>query len=96
MSNVQRSTYVDNVKEILEVAEFLMIKKLKRLCITRMKYIQIDKNNCWKMLFVASQYDFNLENVSDFIISHLQELLTMDEMLLVDKISVRYIISNPM
>ena len=86
----------DNVKEILEVAEFLMIEEMKRVFIKRMKYIEIDENNCWKMLFLASPYDFHIENVQDFILSHLQELLTMNEMLLVDENSVRYIISDPM
>ena len=87
---------IDNVIEILEVAEFLMIEEMKRVCIKRMKAIKIDNNNCWKMLFLASQYNFNLENVQDFIRSHLHELLTMDEMLLVDENTVRYIISDPM
>lgn len=73
-----------------------MIEELKALCIKILKSVDVDIENCLSMLFLASRYDFYLEDVSDFILSHLPELLPKDEMMLLDKESVRFINSNPM
>ena len=86
----------DNAESILEAAEFLMIEELKTLCIKKLKSVQVDSNNCLKLLFLTSRYDFYLEKLSDFILSHLPDLLPNDEMLLLDKESVRNIITDPM
>ena len=86
----------DNVESILEVAEFLMMEELKALCIKKLKSFQVDANNCLKLLLWTSRYDIYLEKLSNYILSHLQDLLLVDELLLLDKDSVRYVISDPL
>ena len=86
----------DNVESILEVVEFLMMDELKALCIKKLKSLQVDINNCLKLVLLTSRYDFYLEKLSNFILSHLQELLPYDEMLLLDRDSVYYILTDPL
>ena len=45
---------------ILEVAEFLMIEKLKALCIQNLKATKVILENCMQLLI---RYDFLLEEV---------------------------------
>ena len=73
-----------------------MIEELKSLCINQLQSVRIDVNDCKKLLFLASRYDFYLQNLSDFILSHLLKRLETDEMLLLDKDSVRRIINDPL
>ena len=72
-----------------------MIEKLKTMVISRLQCEIVDKNNCLKMLILASKYDYYLENVQDYILSHLLDLLDLNEMLLFDKDFVSLIISDP-
>ena len=87
---------LDNVEDLLEVAEVLMIEELKAICISKLKTIRLNEDNCFKVLMMASRYDFDLENVSNFICANLPELLRKDEMLLLDKESVRFILTDPL
>lgn len=87
---------LDNLVDILEVSEFLMIEELKAMCIKRLKCVTINLENCIEILSVATRFEVYLENVSDFILSHLPDLLSNDEMLLLDKESVRFILTDQM
>ena len=86
---------IDNAGDVFEIAEFLMIEELKASCIQKMKAVPVTLQNCLKLFLLMSTYDFYFQDVSDFILSHLTELFTMDEMLLLNKESIRYIITEP-
>ena len=87
---------IDNAGDIFEMAEFFIIEELKALCIERMRSVPVNMESCLKLLVLMNTYDFNHTKASDFILAHLTELLVMDEMLLLDKDSVSYILSKPM
>ena len=86
---------IDNAGDVFEMAEFLMIDELKALCIERMRAVPVNLGSCLKLLLLMSTYDFYLQKTSDFILAHLTELLVMEEMLLVNKDAVQYIITEP-
>ena len=87
---------IDNAADIFEMAEFFMIEELKAFCIGRVRSVPVNVESCSKFLLLMSTYDLDHTKASAFILAHLTELLGMDEMLLLDKDSVRYIISEPM
>lgn len=87
---------IENAEGLLEVAEFLMIEELKAKCIELLKTVLINMDNCLKLLLLCSGYNFCLEDVSDFILSHLPDLFSKEELMLLDKESVRLIVTDPM
>ena len=85
----------DNVADILEVAEFLMIDELKALCIHWLRSMNVNIDNCLQVMIIASRYDFHIERAAEFIIVNLSELLLNDQMMFIDKQSVRFILTDP-
>lgn len=86
----------DNAEGLLEVAEFLMIEALKAKCINFLKNVRVNADNCLKLLLLCSRYDLYLEGVSDFILSHIPDLFSKEELMLLDKESVHFIITDQM
>ena len=87
---------IANAGECLEMAEFLMIDELKSLCIEKMRSFPVNMETCFMLFLLVSTYEINIPRISDFILGHLPELFAMGEMLLLDKDSVMYIITEPM
>ena len=87
---------IDNAGGLFEMAEFLMIDELKSLCIEEMRSFPVNMETCLKLFLLMCTYEFNFPRIYYFILGHLPELFAMDEMLLLDKDSVRYIITEPM
>ena len=85
---------VDNADGIFEVAEFLMIEELKAYCMGKIKAIEVNVENCLQLFLLSNRYEFCLQHVQEFISSHLTELLPRNEMLMLEKETVRYIISD--
>ena len=76
---------IDNAVDILEEAEFLMIEELKAYTIRKIKSIEVEAENCFKLLFISSRYDVKLERLETFFKAHLQELLSKEEALHLDR-----------
>ena len=76
---------IGNAADILEEAEFLMIEELKAYTIRKIKSIEVEAENCFKLLFISSRYDVKLERVETFFKAHLQELLSKEEALYLDR-----------
>ena len=85
---------IDNAADILEKAEFLMIEELKAYTIRKIKSIEVEAENCFKLLFISSRYDVKLERVETFFKAHLQELLSKEEALHLDRDYIYYIFTD--
>ncbi|XP_053385416.1 uncharacterized protein LOC123538736 isoform X2 [Mercenaria mercenaria] len=85
---------IDNVGELLELAEFFMIVGLKSACIEWLRSEEITEENCMYVMQLSTKYNFEVTTCIDYIESHLPEILKNDDAVNLSKDSVEYLFSD--
>lgn len=86
----------DNVKDLLEVAEYFQIIDLKQACRDYLFSIEVTTDNCVQICLLCSLYDLDIYNKThDFLRGHLPEVMKKSDILSLTHDSVLSFISDP-
>ncbi|XP_071162215.1 kelch-like protein 21 isoform X2 [Mytilus edulis] len=72
----------ENVRDLLEVAEYFQISDLKQACRDYLFSVEVTVDNCVQICLLCSQYDLDIYNKTyDFLRGHLPEVMKKDDIL---------------
>ncbi|XP_053385411.1 uncharacterized protein LOC123538305 isoform X2 [Mercenaria mercenaria] len=85
---------INNVGGLLELAEFLLLKCLKSVCINWLNSLDFNKVNCMYVIQLSTKYNFEVTTCIDYIESHLPETFQNSDAWNLSKESVEYLFGN--
>ncbi|WAR12602.1 KLHL7-like protein [Mya arenaria] len=87
--NVEPNLNKDNIGEFVDIAEFLMIPRLKAFCVKWLEQTEKSITLIAISLPLFTLYDLDVPSVSDYIKKHLIELMNGTELLNIDANSLQ-------
>ncbi|XP_045179102.2 uncharacterized protein LOC123538789 [Mercenaria mercenaria] len=85
---------IENVGELLELAEFFMLVGLKSACIEWLRSEEITVENCMHVMQLSTKYNFEVTTCIDYIESHLPEIFNNNDAVNLSKESIEYLFSD--
>lgn len=85
----------ENVKDLLEVAEYFQINDLKQACRDYLFSVEVTVDNCVQICLLCSQYDLDIYNKTyDFLRGHLPDVMKKNDILTLTHDSVLAFITD--
>ncbi|XP_045178214.2 uncharacterized protein LOC128545887 isoform X2 [Mercenaria mercenaria] len=85
---------INNVGGLLELAEFLLLKGLKSVCINWLNSLDFNEVNCMYVIQLSTKYNFEVTTCIEYIGSHLPETFQNSDAGNLSKESVEYLLGD--